>query len=149
MPKSLSRPRPPLMGPQEARSPPRRWIKDRETDEAFLQRLAESRKFWKLNEKPYYKGKKCATCTFKKIKRKTPQFKELDELTHDAVKIIAYHLDCEDKAKEYECKYCIARYNGEEEEDIYAEHDLYDCGCDECDGGSDAMYSDYEDERLY
>ena len=123
------------------------YIKARESDVAFLQKLAESRRFWKLSEKLFYMGIKCATCKLKKIKRRTPQFKELDELTHDAVKMIAYHLECEDKSKEYECNYCIARYNGDEEEDIYAEHALYDCGCDECEGGSDEMYSDYEDEQ--
>ena len=136
-------------GASRSQKHPHRFIKDRDSDGAFMQQLVESRKFWKLSEKPFYEGIKCATCKLKKIKRKTPQFRELDELTHDAVKMIAYHLDCEDKSKEYECKYCIARYTGEEEEDIYAEHDLYDCGCDECEGGSDAMYSDYEDERFF
>ena len=140
-------------GASRSQKHPHRFIKDRDSDGAFMQKLVESRKFWKLSEKSFYEGAKCATCKLKKVKKETgvctPHFKELDELTHDAVKMIAYHLDCENKSKEYECKYCIARYTGEEEkEDIYAEHAPYDCGCDECEGGSDTMYSDYEDERL-
>ena len=133
-------------GASRSQKQPHRFIKDRDSDGAFMQKLMDSRKFWKLSEKPFYEGTKCATCKLKKVKKETwvctPQFKELDELTHDAVKMIAYHLDCEDKSKKYECKYCIARYTGEEE------HALYNCGCDECEGGSDRMYSDYEDERL-
>ena len=85
------------------------YIRDRESVVAFLQNLAESRRFWKLSEKPFYMGVKCATCKLKKIKRRTPQFKELDELTYDT--FIAFLLECEDKSKEYECNYCIAIRN--------------------------------------
>ena len=88
---------------------PGRYIQDRESDVSFLQKLVESRRFWKLSEKPFYIGVKCATCKLKKIKRRTPQFKELDELTYDT--FIAFLLECEDKSKEYECNYCIAIRN--------------------------------------
>lgn len=127
-------------------------IKDRESDEAFHQRLKESRDYWDLKEVPSYKKLKCATC---KLNRHPKNYKEmLKELTHDVVNLIAYYHDCEDKDKEYECKYCIDEFNGVEDEEAerYACPDPEDCGCDDCekarcDYSSDEDYSDYYDDE--
>ena len=79
----------------------------------------------------------------------------LKDLTHDVINLLAYYHDCEDKDKEYECKYCVDEFNGvlDEEAERYAcpsSSNPEECGCDECemacrDYSSEEEYS-YEDE---
>jgi len=116
-------------------------IKDTERDEAFLQRLKESRVYWDLKEVPSYNKLRCATC---KLNRHPKNYSELlKELTHDVVNLLAYHHDCEDKSKEYECKYCVDEFNDveDEEAELYACPD--ECYCDDCEREE---YSSDEDE---
>ena len=99
-------------------------------DEAFLQRLKESRDFWDLREIPSYKKLSCAMC---ELNNQPENYVEmLKELTHDVVNLLAYHHDCEDKSMEYECKYCVDEFNGvkDEEAELYACPDA--CYCDDC-----------------
>lgn len=127
-------------------------IKDQKSDEAFHQRLKVSRDYWELEEIPSYKKLKCATC---KLNRHPKNYNDLlKELTHDVVNLVAYYHDCEDKDKEYECKYCINEFNGFEdtEDKRYACPNPEDCGCDDCekarcDYSSDEDYSDYYDDE--
>ena len=42
--------------------PVQRVIKDKQSDEAFIQRLKESRKYWGFGERPTYEGRDCAWC---------------------------------------------------------------------------------------
>ena len=141
------------------------WIKD----ETFLQRLKESRKFWKLKKTPSYDGSSCAACAFSdsgnnhldencrhylilSFTARTGDVELCMELIHDMVILLSYHFGCEDKSKEYECKLCVKRYeNGEEDDD--SQYPCYPgCGCVQCEGDSDLMYSfcdegGYEDEE--
>ena len=113
-------------------------------DEAFLQRLKESRDFWDLREIPSYEKLSCATC---ELNRQPENYvKMLKELTHDVVNLLAYHHDCEDKSNEYECKYCVDEFNGVEDEDAerYACPD--ECYCEDCEREE---YSSDEDEDYY
>ena len=122
-------------------------IRDPESDQAFLQRLKESRDFWDLDEVPSYKNLKCATCTI--FDRPENRGEMLKDLTHDVVNLLAYYHDCEDKDKEYECKYCVDQFNGvvNEEDERYACPEV--CGCDDCEMGNYSYNSEeeyYEDE---
>jgi len=132
-------------------------MRDPESDHAFLQRLKESRDYWDLDAVPSYmkphKKLKCATCKLNKHPKNHTDM--LKDLTHDVVNLLAYYHDCEDKAKEYECKYCVDEFNGivDEEAGRYAcpsSSDPYDCGCDECEEATRDYSSDeddsYEDE---
>ena len=135
-------------------------IRDPESDHTFLQRLKESREYWDLDEVPSYmkpqknhKKLKCATCKLNKHPKNHTEM--LKDLTHDVINLLAYYHDCEDKDKEYECKYCVDEFNGvlDEEAERYAcpsSSNPEECGCDECemacrDYSSEEDYS-YEDE---
>jgi len=131
-------------------------IRDKESDKAFHQRLKESRDFWDLKKVPSYKKLKCATCTLDKHPKPKNHIEMLKELTHDVVNLVAYYHDCEDKEKEYECKYCVDKFNGvvdPEDERYpvgYACPDQEECGCNDCenarcDYSSDEDYS-YDEE---
>ena len=92
-------------------------IRDPNSDHAFLQRLKESREYWDLDEVPSYmkphknhKKLKCATCKLNKHPKNHTEM--LKDLTHDVINLLAYYHDCEDKDKEYECKYCVDEFNG-------------------------------------
>ena len=128
-------------------------MRDPESDHAFLQRLKESRDYWDLDAVPSYmkphKKLKCASCKLNKDRKN--HTKMLKDLTHDVVNLLAYYHDCEDKAKKYECKYCVEKFNGvvNEEDERYACPE--ECGCDDCEMGDyssdeeDCDFS-YEDE---
>ena len=117
-------------------------IRDPESDHTFLQRLKESREYWDLDEVPSYmkpqknhKKLKCATCKLNKHPKNHTEM--LKDLTHDVINLLAYYHDCEDKDKEYECKYCVDEFNGvlDEEAERYAcpsSSNPEECGCDEC-----------------
>ena len=124
-------------------------IRDPESDHAFLQRLKESREYWDLDEIPSYmkphKNHKKLTCALCKLNRRPRDYTErLKDLTHDVVNLLAYYHNCEDKDKEYECKYCVDKFNGVVKRCAYPEV----CGCDDCETGG-CSYSEeeyYEDE---
>ena len=90
-----------------------RVIKDYESDEAFIQRLKESRILWDLEDESW---RECATCSLCASTgwRAT---EILERLTHDVVNLVAYYHDCEDKSKEYDCRYCDVE---EEESERYS-----------------------------
>merc|ERR1719308_131970 len=127
-------------------------IKDKESDKAFHQRLKESRNFWDLKKVPSYKKLKCAAC-----KLEEPHNTQmLKEVTHDVVNLVAYYHDCQDKNKEYECKYCVDKFNSVVDPEVerypagYACPDQEECGCNDCenakcDYSSDEDYS-YDEE---
>jgi len=121
-------------------------MRDPESDHAFLQRLKESRDYWDLDAVPSYmkphKKLKCATCKLNKHPKNHTDM--LKDLTHDVVNLLAYYHDCEDKAKEYECKYCVDKFNGvaNEEDERYACPE--ECGCDDCEMGDYSSEEDYD-----
>ena len=142
--------------------PPRRQgpgplvIKDQKSDEAFNQKLKESRDFWELEEIPsyIYKKHKCATCKLHTLHRQPKNFnKLLKELTHDVVNFVAYYHDCEDKDEEYECKYCVDEFNGVKDEEAERYACPSECECDYCygivgfDSEEDYSYDDCDDEE--
>jgi len=124
-------------------------IKDKESDKAFHQRLNESRDFWDLKKVPSYKKLKCAAC-----KLEEPHNTQmLKEVTHDVVNLVAYYHDCQDKDKEYECKYCVDKFDGvvDPDDERYACNDS-ECCCEDCekarcDYSSDEDYS-FDDEEV-
>lgn len=125
-----------------------RVIRDQESDQAFLQRLKESRDFWDLDEVPLYKNLICATCTLSE--RPSNRVEMLKELTHDMVNLVAYYHDCEDKDKEYECKYCVDEFNGvvNEELEDYA-CGAYGCSCEVCNPECDPERAGYLSDEDY
>ena len=107
-------------------------IKDQKSDNAFHQRLKESRDFWNLEEIPSYKKLNCATCILNKNPKNYDEL--LKELTHDVINFIAYYHECKDKNKEYECKYCVDEFNGVKDEEAEKYACPSECECDYCYG---------------
>ena len=144
--------------------PVQRVIKDNQSDEAFIQRLKESRKYWGFKERPSYEGLDCAWCDGDPPSESEEEYegdindlKEGEytvsfygddfyrhnqaEIRHDMCKLMAYYLDCEDKSKKHECKLCIEWYNNGEKEDEDHYYCEEDCDCYE---SKTKIYSDDE-----
>ena len=121
-------------------------IKDIEGDRTFLERLKESRKFWDLDDISSLREHACTACSLgASVGWRATEI--LKELTHDVVNLVAYYHDCEDKSKEYECKYCVDEFNGVEDE----EADRYicpsECVCNDCERISCDSHDDHDDEH--
>ena len=115
-----------------------RVIKDIKSDRAFFQRLKESRKFWDLDNVSSLSEHACTSCSLAaSVGWRATEI--LKELTHDVVNLVAYYHNCEDKSKEYKCKYCVDEFNGVETKEAEQYACPSECGCNDCDANKGRM----------